>query len=165
MDLGVITNLKAKYKRRVHDQARIMAKTVENVRQFMSKLTIFDAILHCKNSWDSVSAETSVKCFNNSGIYDFDASPPCSPESSQDPMEEQDPEFNQYFENLFGIPWDEYLLMNEELEAENPSCAPDANTYTDHIQDLPDQEPMELMLTVNDILKSLKLAQRLVLGN
>ena len=36
---------------------------------------------------------------------------------SQDPMEEQDPEFNQYFENLFGIPWDEYLLMNEELEA------------------------------------------------
>ena len=62
MDLGVIANLKTKYKRSIHNQARIMVKTVKDVREFMSKLTTFDAILHCKNAWDAVSPETIVKC-------------------------------------------------------------------------------------------------------
>ena len=80
----MIANLKAKYKRRIHNQARIMTKTVKDVHQFVSQLTIFDAILHCKNAWDAITSETIVKCFNNSGIYNFNASPPCSPEPSQE---------------------------------------------------------------------------------
>ena len=167
MDLGVIANLKAKYKRRVYHQGRIMLKTVKDVQQFVSQLAIFDAILHCKNALDSVIPETIIKCFNNSGIYNFDASPPCSPESKQDPLQEKDPQFDEYFEKLLGIPWDEYLMMDEVLEAKNRSHAPDANTYNDHAQDLPDQDhdQLEPMPTVNDIIKSLKMAQCFVLGN
>ena len=56
-------------------------------------------------------------------------------------------------------------MMDEELEAENPSHAPDANTYDDHVQDFPDQDQLEPMPTVCDIIKSLKMAQFFVLGN
>ena len=145
-----------------------MAKTVEDVRQFVSQLTIFDAIIHCKNAWDAVSPETIVKCFNNSGIFDFDDSPPCSPESPVEPMEEKDTEFDQYFQNLLGIPWDEYLLMDEKLEIEKPVHAPDANTYNDHTDDLPDQDQdkaMEAIPSTEELIKSLKQVQRFVLGN
>ena len=166
MDLGVIANLKSKYKRRVHNQVRIMAKTVENVRQFISQLTIFDAILHCKNAWDAMSAETIIKCFNHSGIFDSDASPPCSPESTQEPLEEKDTEFDQYFQNLLGMSWDEYLMMDEELEIENPVCALDASNYKDNADDFPDQDKtMEAMPTPEELLNSLKQVQRFVLGN
>ena len=106
-----------------------MAKTVKDVKDFVSQLTIFDAILHCKNAWDAVSPETIVKCFRHSGVYDFNASPPCSPETiaiTQD--SDADTEFAEYFKNLFGVPWDEYLQMHDELEAENPHHACDANT-------------------------------------
>ena len=135
------------------------------------KLTIFDAILHCKNAWDAVSPETIVKCFRHSGVYDFNASPPCFPESTESTiLQEQqdgDAEFDEYFENLLGIPWDKYLLMDEELEAEHPSCAPDANTCNDHVQDLPDQdqEPIEPMPSTQEVLNSLKIAQKYALGN
>ena len=67
----MIANLKAKYKRRVHNQARIMEKTVKDIREFVAQITIFDAILHSKNAWDSVSAETIVKCFRYSGVYNL----------------------------------------------------------------------------------------------
>ena len=57
-------------------------------------------------------------------------------------------------------------MMDEELEAENPSCAPDANNHTDHVQDLPDQDKaMEAMLIPEELLKSLKNVQRFDLGN
>ena len=46
MDLGVIANLKSKYKQRVHNQARMMTKNVKDVHEFVSQITIFDAILH-----------------------------------------------------------------------------------------------------------------------
>ena len=129
------------------------------MEDFVSQLTIFDDILHCKNAWDSVSAETIVKCFRHSAVYEFDASPPCSPESTV-PHEnhEADTDFDEYFQNLLGIPWEEYLMMDEELEAKNPSCAPDGNTCADHVQDLLDQD-QEPMPTVNEILQSSKLAQ------
>ena len=55
MDLGVIANLKSKYKWHVHNQARIMAKTVKDVKDFVSQITIFDTILHCKNAWMCVT--------------------------------------------------------------------------------------------------------------
>ena len=44
MDWGVITSLKSKYKQRIHNQARIMAKTVKDVKEFVSQISIFDAI-------------------------------------------------------------------------------------------------------------------------
>ena len=58
------------------------------------------------------------------------------------------------FENLLGVPWDEYLQMDDELEAENPCCAPDANTYTENVQNFPDQDQRELkpMPTAEEIL-------------
>ena len=99
-----------------------------------------------------MSPETIVKCFKNSGVYDFDASPPCSPESiiSQE-KGDSDTKFAEYFVNLLGVPWYEYLQMDDYLEAKNPSCAPDANTCTENIQDLPDQDQdqrnMEAMTT------------------
>ena len=112
MDFGVIANLKAKYKQCTHNQARIMAKTVKDVREFVSKLTIFDAIIHCKNAWDAMSPETIVKCFKNSGVYDFNESPPCSSECGMNGNNnDEDTEFSQYFENLLGIPW--FGLLND----------------------------------------------------
>ena len=39
-----------------------------------------------------------------------------------------DTEFAQYFKNLLGIPWLDYLMMDDELEMENPVCAPDAKS-------------------------------------
>ena len=104
----------------------------------MSQLTIFDAILHCKNVWDAVTPETIVKCFKSSGVYDFNGTPPCSPEWGENNItSDEDSEFDQYFQNLLGIPWDEYLLMDKELEMENPVHAPDANSYNDNANDLP----------------------------
>ena len=44
MDLGVITSLKSKYKQCIHNQARIMAKNVKDVKEFVSQISIFDAI-------------------------------------------------------------------------------------------------------------------------
>ena len=38
-----------------------------------------------------------------------------------------DSEFDQYFQDLLGIPWHEYLQMDDELEIETASHAPDAN--------------------------------------
>ena len=148
-----------------------MVKSVADVRQFVSQLTIFDAILHCENTWDATSPETIVKCFGKSGVYDSNGSPlpPPPPHSLEcGSVDDGDSEFGQYFQNLLGIPWDEYLMMDEELEAENPCCAPDANSYNDHIQDLPHQDQdtaMEAMPTPEELLESLKNVQRFVLGN
>ena len=142
---------------------------MKDVQQFVSQLTIFDAIFHCKNTWDAVSPETIVKCFKNSGVYDFNDSPPCLPEcSDNNTTSDEDSEFDQYFQNLVGIPWDEYLLKDEELEMENPVHAPDANNYSDNADDLPDQdqeEVMEAMPTVEELLNSLKKVQRFILSN
>ena len=79
-----------------------MAKSVTDVRQFVSQLSIFDAILHCKNAWDAVSPETIVKCFRKSGLCDFNGSPPSSPEC--DSINDGGGELDQYFQNVLGIP-------------------------------------------------------------
>ena len=95
-------------------------------------------------------------------MYDFDASPPCSPEPViSEEKDESDAEFAEYFESLLDVPWYEYLQMDDDLEAENPSRVPDANTYTENVQDLPDQDQreMEAMPTPEELLKNLKLTQ------
>ena len=80
--------------------------------------------------------------------------------------EEKDPEFDKSFQNLLCIPWDEYLLMDEELERENPVHAPDANTCKDNAKELPDQgKAMDPMPTTEQLIKSLKQVQRFVLGS
>ena len=97
-------------------------------------------------------------------MYDFNDSPPCSPECSSE--NDGDSEFDQYFQNLLGIPWDEYLIMDEELKAGNPSHAPDGNTYNENVQELPDQEAMGAPIpTAEELIKSLENVQRFVLGH
>ena len=70
MDLGVIANMKAMYKRRIQNAARISAKNVSDVREFVKELKIFDAILHCKVAWEAVSPDTIMKYLKKSGVHD-----------------------------------------------------------------------------------------------
>ena len=76
-----------------------MAKSVKDVRQCVTQLTIFDAILHCKNAWGAISPETIVKCFKHSSVHDFDDSPPCSPTESMfsQIQDQDDAEFDPYW--------------------------------------------------------------------
>lgn len=103
--------------------ARIKAKSAEKVQDIVKEIKIFDAIVHAKVAWESTDPETIKKCFSHSGVRDNYNSPPTTPVDH-----DHDPEFAQFFQDL-DVPWDEYLAMDEELEGENPSRAPDAESY------------------------------------
>ena len=111
MDQGMIANLKEKYNKRMLNIARINAS--QCIADIVKDIKIFYAILHGKVAWEAIEAETIAKCFKCSGIQENYNSPPSTPE----PIDE-DPDFPEYFENLLNIPWDEYLVMDKELEKE-----------------------------------------------
>ena len=112
MDQGVIATLKKKYAKRVLNAARIKAKSTQNVQEIVKGIKIFDAILHAKIAWESITPETIIKCFQHSGIQESYETPPTTPVEN---IDDNDANFGEYFQSLLDIPWDEYLAMDEEL--------------------------------------------------
>ena len=90
-----------------------------------------------KVAWEAIEPETIQKCLIYSGVQENYKTPPNTPEERDDC--DNNAEFAEYFQNLLDIPWDEYLAMDQELESELPSRAPDTQAYTidnnDHDQD------------------------------
>ena len=100
------------------NEARIKAKTAQCVAEIVKEIKIFDAILHAKVALDAIDSSTIVKCFKRSGIHkDLHQSTPSTPPTTPtNDIIDEDPDFATYFQELLGIPWDQYLAMDEELE-------------------------------------------------
>ena len=134
----MIANQKKKYNKRMLNVVRIKAKTSQCITKIVKEIKTFDAILHAKVAWEAIEPETITKCFKQSGIQENYDTPPSTPE----PVDE-DTDFPEYFENLLNIPWDEYLAMDEELEKEEPTRAPDTLPYTNDASDDTDHRDQE----------------------
>ena len=126
MDQGITATLKKKYSKRMLNMARIKAKTAMDVQEIIRYIKIFDAIINAKVAWEAIDPETIAKCFRRSSVHHKQPSlsPPPSPTEI-----DKDPSFAKYFEELLVIPWDQYLAMDDELQAKNPARAPDALAY------------------------------------
>lgn len=80
MDQGVIRSLKAKYRRKVV-QKYIMAV---DSKKDLPKFTVLDAMMMLTQSWNEVSENTIVNCFNKAGI---------SSQSQSDAVQDMDDPF------------------------------------------------------------------------
>ena len=179
MDQGVISNLKQKYNKRMLNMARIKAKSGTKYRTlletskylmpyYMPKLrgnpsiqkqsknvlniVVYKRIMH-------VHPSPVKKCFRCSGVQEsYACSPPTTP---VDDASDEDPEFAQFFQDLLDVPLDEYLAMDAELEQENPSRAPDAQSYNNNdtcLQEFQQDEPT--IITHDDALDQLYCIQK-----
>ena len=120
LDLGIIQNLKTKY--RTFFLRYVLAKIEDctNVTEVANSIDVLTAIRWISKAWDEVKQETVIKCFRKAGILDKDQSllscEPCS-DDDWDPFADVDAQLHDLV--VQAVPSDDCCTAKEYLSSEN----------------------------------------------
>ena len=143
LDQGVIRSLKGQYQKRVRNEARTMIKEVSDFNEFAKRINIFEAIINTKLAWDMVAPKTVTKCFVKCGItQDIGLGIAPLESDNSDIIVESDDEDT---DPLLDLPLSQYLKLSDEMEAKEPSRAPDTHAHQEGEEEDHDMGPVEII--------------------
>lgn len=125
LDQGIIQAAKLHYRRLLLSSMVSNACNSSTVSEYLSKVTVLDAIWWLAKSWNNVRAETIQRCFTRCGLAEEIG-------SSSDNIEDEDAtQTYDYFQEMFGlVNRDEYGFLDQDVEVH------DCNTGTSETSSL-----------------------------
>jgi hypothetical protein len=113
-DAGIIATLKAHYRKNLLRHILSEIDEANNATELSKRVNIKDAIGWVKTGWDSVSAETIIKCFAKCGFR----------QEVEESLDSENPELenegiSQYEPLLGDVVWQDYVSMDDETTITN----------------------------------------------